>query len=335
MPRALVTGATGLLGAHIVERLRGDGWAVRALVRDQRAAGWLGELDVELHAGDILDATSFDAAARGTDVVFHAAAAVTPRGGGWDAYRIPNVEGTRHAIGAARAAGSRLLHVSSVAVYGSAARYGNGPGGTTEATPLAPLRERQWYARSKRESEALVLQAHMSGEQWATAIRPDVIYGRRDRQFVPRMARLLRAGVLPLPGGGRTTLAIVHAANVADAAVLAASSDVAGGRVYNVANDFDVSVADFFRLAARGLERRVRILRVPLPLARAGIAALRAALGAVGAGGVAAMLDGTIGFVTRDNPFNSDRARRELGWAPRVRPEVGIPDAFRWTAADR
>ncbi|MHB1223573.1 MAG: NAD-dependent epimerase/dehydratase family protein [Gemmatimonadaceae bacterium] len=334
MPRALVTGATGLVGAHIVEHLLAGGWRVGAMVRRPAAAAWLRELGADLHAGDILDGRAFTGAARGADVIFHAAAAITPAGG-WEAYRAPNIDGTRNAIRAASESGARLLQVSSVAVYGPTARYGADAGGTTEDTPLQPLGDGQWYARSKRESEALALEAHGRGEVWATAIRPDVIYGRRDRQFVPRMARALRLGVAPLPGGGGTTLAVVHAANVADAAVLAATTDVAGGRAYNVANDFDVTVARFMQLAAEGMGRTLHIVRVPLPLARAGIAAARLGLRLVGAGGVAAMFDGSTGFVTLDNPFNSDRARRELGWSPRVTPEVGVPDAFRWAVERR
>ncbi len=397
MPSALVTGATGMLGAHIVDRLLSDGWSARAMVRDPARAGWLRAQGASLHTADLLDSVAFTAAARGCDVVFHAAAAITPGSGGWDAYRLPNVEGTRNAIRAAALSGARLLHVSSVAVYGPDARYSGThpvdtpspqrtpgplaehpsprrkpvtpakagaprrkpghprespspprkpvtppkarhPGesrGTTEDTPLAPLHERLWYARSKRESEAMVLAAHDREELWSTAIRPSVIYGERDRQFVPRVARLLRLGVLPLPENGRSTLAVVHAANVADAAILAATSDIAGGRVYNVAGDFDVSVATFMKLGAQGMGRRLRIVPVPETLARAGIAVARGTLRLAGAGGLAAMLDGTLDFVLRDNPFDSGRARRELGWTPRVTPDVGVPDAFRWAAARR
>src|SRR5688500_12349289 len=114
--RALVTGATGLLGSHIAERLRRDGWTVRALVRDPaRARALAEELSLELHAGDVLDERAVTAAARGCDVVFHAAAAITPRAG-WESFRTTNVEGTRTVVGAAAAAGARLLQVSSVAV---------------------------------------------------------------------------------------------------------------------------------------------------------------------------------------------------------------------------
>ena len=128
------------------------------------------------------------------------AAAVTPSGG-WEAYQRPNVEGTRNAIAAVVQSGSRLVHVSSVAVYGGSARYLQGSR-TSEDAVLSPLSENSWYARSKRDSEALVLDAHREGRIWATAVRPDVIYGRYDRQFVPRLARLLRRGFAPIIGGG-------------------------------------------------------------------------------------------------------------------------------------
>ncbi len=333
--RALVTGATGLLGSHLVERLREQGWAVRALVRDVEPARDLEEgLGVELRRGDVLRADTLQTAAQGCDVIFHAAAAITQRGG-WETFRTTNVEGTRHVVEAARAAGARLLQVSSVAVYGALARYARGPGGMHEEVPPAPLRAGELYARSKRESEALALEAHRRGEVWATAIRPDVIYGRRDRQFVPRVARVAQRGIVPLPGGGRGTLAVVHAANVADAAILAATTDAAGGRAYNVANDFDVTAAEFFHLAGEGLGRRVRVLPVPLALAHAGVAGAQLVLRATGAGALASMVSASVRFATEDNPFTSERARRELGWAPRVRPAQGVPDAFRWWRQNR
>jgi len=326
---ALVTGATGQVGHHVIQRLQRDGWEVRALVRDAARAGALSRAGVTLATGDVLEPTGLGRAARGCDVVFHTAAAITPRGG-WEAYSRPNVEGTRNMIAAAAAAHARLVHVSSVAVYGAAERYEAGAGSVTEDTPLAPLGDDAWYARSKRESEALVLDAHRAGELWATAVRPDVIYGTHDRQFVPRIARLMRRGVVPLVRGGRSTMAVVHAANVADGMVRAAGCDAAGGRAYNLANDFDVSVARFFDLAAEGLGIRVRRLPVPYAVARAGIAIAGLVSSVTSGGRYRAALAASLDFISRDNPFNSDRARRELGWDPPVRPDEGVVEAFRW-----
>jgi nucleoside-diphosphate-sugar epimerase len=334
--RALVTGATGMVGWHITDRLLTDGWRVRALVRDPALGLDLAERNVELASGNVLDGASFSRAASDCDVIFHAAAEIITRGG-WEAFRSVNVEGTRNAIAAAAASRARLLQVSSVAVYGSAGRYLGSQIGqkTSEDMPLGPLHERAYYARSKRESEALVMEAHRAGRIWAAAVRPAVIYGRRDRQFVPRLARALRFGLIPLLAGGRATIAVVHAANVADGALRAAKTDEAGGRAFNLANDFDVSVRDFFSYACQGLGRQVHFLPVPVWAARALLRAGKSTLRVVTAGRLKMVSGSAIDFLTRDNPFTSERARHELGWSPVIRPEAGVRDAFAWWRSRR
>lgn len=329
MATALVTGATGLVGSHVVERLHRDGWRVRALVRDSPRARWLEALGAELVVGDTLRPDSLLPATTGCEVVFHTAAAVTPDGG-WEEFRLPNVEGTRNVVDATSAAGARLVHVSSVAVYGAGARYASS-GKTSEETPLAPLGARSYYARSKRESEQLVMQAHAEGKLWATAVRPDVIYGARDRQFVPRVAKLLRFGVAPVICGGRSTLAVVHAANVADGMLRAATHDAAGGRAYNLANDYDVTVAQFFRLAGEGLGKRLRLLSINAAVARV----VMQGASRLAPANLRSSLRQSVDFLSRDNPFTSERARHELGWDPPVRPADGVVDAFRWYADAR
>jgi nucleoside-diphosphate-sugar epimerase len=332
VPAALVTGATGLVGMHLVPRLRRSGWTVRALVRDRSRAGALARDEVTLVEGDVLDAGAFARAAEGCDAIFHTAAAITPRGG-WDAYRRPNVDGTRHAIAAAANAGARLVHVSSVAVYGATGRYSADGRPTDEATPLGPIPEHAYYARSKRESEALVLEAQRAGRLWATAVRPCVLYGPHDRQFVPRIARLLRVGVAPVVGAGGNTLAVVHAGNVADAMARAVEHDGANGQVYNLTNDGDVTARRFFELASAGMHRRVRVVSVPMPLARAAFAVVRAVAPIAVGRRFAAAIASSFDFLARDNPFSSERARRELGWAPPIATEEGIVESFRWWAA--
>ena len=328
MPRALVTGATGLVGSHIVERLKQEGWQVRALVREHSSATWLSAHQVDLAIGDVLDAVPFSSAAAGCDAIFHTAAAITPRGG-WEAWRAINIDGTANAIAAAESSGARLLHLSSVAVYGPGARYRQ-DGPTTELARMEPIPERAYYARSKRESEELVLAAHAEGRIWSTAVRPCVVYGPRDRQFVPRAGRLFELGVAPIIGDGQSTLAVVHAANVADGAFRAVRHDAAGGRAFNLANDFPLSVEAFVKLAGIGLGRQLRIVRLPMRAARAGMHLLRAATRLRMGAGMYAMAASTLDFLTRDNPFSSALARRELGWNPTMRPEQGVPEAFRW-----
>jgi nucleoside-diphosphate-sugar epimerase len=336
MSVALVTGATGLIGSHIVDRLLAGGWSVRALVRTPERAWEALPSAVEIVHGDVLDEASMVRAATGCHALFHAAAHVAASGG-WEAYRATNVQGTQNALAAAERANARMLHVSSVAVYGPAARYEAAKRGqrTDETARLAPLSDHAYYPRSKRESEQAVLRAHTEGRVWATVVRPSVVYGRRDRQFVPRMAVLIERGAVPLLRGGRSIMSVVHAENVAAGAVLAATSDIAGGKTYNLANDFDVSVRRFFDLAGEGLDKQPRWIPMPLWLARALLLASKWLTRFVSGGRFRGFASSAVDFISQDNPFSSDRAKRELGWSPLLRPEIGVPDAFRWWKENR
>ena len=328
--RALVTGATGMLGSHIVECLREDGWSVRALVRSRDGGAWLEPMGVELVEGLLENVDSLVAAATSCDAVFHAAAAIGA-GGDWEEYRRGNVEGTRNVVEAASRAAARLVHVSSTAVYGDA-RYYDEP--TDEHAPLPELPAYDVYGRSKQEAEAVVLEAHRTGRSWGTVVRPPVMYGCRDRQFVPRVAPMLDHGLFPRIAGGRTTLALVHARHVAEGAVLAARREIAGGNVYLLTNDFPVTVTDLVRSAETGLGKRIYAPAVPMPMGRVGFAALQGILKTIGRGDLARHAKGTLDMLTKDNPFTSDRARSELGWSPSIVPEVGLTEAFRfWKSA--
>lgn len=323
MPVALVTGATGLVGSHIIEALVARGWHARAIVRDPARAAWLGSLGAEPVEGDVLDAGRLMTAARGCDAIVHAAAVIAPRGGGPEFSRV-NVDGTRRVVDAAAATGARLVHISSVAVYGAA----RAP--VSERSDLAPLDAAAHYARSKRESEAVVLEAHAGGRAWATALRPCVVYGRRDRQFVPRVARLLALGVAPVVAGGTARLAIIHASSVADAAVRAIDRDEAGGLALNVANERPLSYLEFVRLAGRGLGCRVVTLPVPETFVRAGLGLIRASAALRRGGDLSVVSARSSYFLTTDNPYDSRLAERVLGWRPIADPLDAVPDAFAW-----
>lgn len=325
MKTALVTGASGMLGAHIVEHLASSGWNVRAFVRDTSKSDWLDALGGSPVAGDLTDKASVRRAAQGCDAIFHAGAAVGS-GGAWEAYLAANVLGTANVVEAA-ADGARLVHVSSTAVFGGA-RYQAQP--TDETVPLPSLPEHDTYGRSKQVAERLVLEAAHKGRVWAAVVRPPVMYGRGDRQFVPRIGPVFLRGVFPLIDGGGARLPIVSASAVADGAVRAATVDAARGRVYLLTNDTPVTVADLAAFAAEGLGRRVRTPQLSLTTGRIAFDVLKLGLRIAGRKHLAAHATGTLHMLTRDNPFTSARAFRELGWAPCTDPSRLLPEAFRW-----
>ena len=320
MKRALVTGATGMLGSYIVRGLLANGVRVRALVRDAAAARWLRVAGAELVSGDLHDRAAIEWGAANCDAVFHAAATIGPQAE-WESFRAGNVDGTRSVVDACAATGARLVLISSTAVYGDL-RYQLPV--VDESVSLPALPERNTYGRSKQEAERIVLDAHGRGRAWCTVIRPPTMYGERDRQFIPRIGVVLDRGIFPLIGGGRTTLAIAHASSVAEGAIAAACSDCAGGRAYNLTSDFPLTVADFVRYAGEGLGRLSRMA------GRALFGAIAAGVKLAGRPELSVHAIGSYAWLANDNPYSTDRARRELHWNPTITPDVGVPQAFRW-----
>ncbi|MGE0159776.1 MAG: NAD-dependent epimerase/dehydratase family protein [Gemmatimonadales bacterium] len=325
-PRALVTGASGMLGRYTAEVLLERGWSVRALVRSRAAHETLRERGLEPVEGHLEDAHTLIQAARGCSAVFHAAAVI---GASSDAasFRAANVSGTGNVVEAAASAGARLVHVSSTAVYGRA-RYGATP--TDEDTPLPELPGEDAYGRSKQEAEAVVMEACRAGRVWATVVRPPVMYGIGDRQLAPRLGPVLMQGLFPLIGGGGTTLTFVHARNVAEGVVLAAERDEACGKVFLLSDDFPLTVAAFVQGASRGLGKRIFTPTVAPLVGRWGFALLGLGLSAAGRRDLVRHARGTLEMLTRDNPFTSQRARAVLGWRPSVTPAEGLAEAFAW-----
>ena len=317
----LVTGGSGLVGSHTIETLRQSGVRVRALVRpgSERVVRSLG---AEVVMGDVADAAAWRRAADGVTGIVHAAATVGP-GAAERAYAV-NVRGTRLAVETARAARAHLVHLSSVSVYSGSADYRPVVERRTEETPLQPIDRADHYARSKRESEQLIHEAAEAGALGAgvTVIRPDVIYGERDRLFAPRVYRSIRARILPLVGPGTNHLPCVYAGNVASAIEAALRCPAPGVRAYNVTRDAGgpLTVREFMQAFAAAAGVRIRVVRLPVSLARwmlalwSGPRLARAALS----------------FMTGEDPYVTDRIERELAWRPAVDTRTAIARTVRW-----
>ncbi len=319
----LVTGGAGLVGSHVLEalRARGEQPPPRALVRE-RARVIVERFGAEAIVGDVTDAESWERAARGVDAIVHAAALVVTRDSFEEFTRV-NVGGTRLAIDAARRSGARLIHVSSVAVYGRTEVYAAGTGGVTEDYPFQPLPESDFYARTKRSAEQLVREEAVS----AIAIRPNVIYGERDRLFTRRLIANLQRGVLPQIGPGTNHLSCVYAGNVASAILAALDAPPQRGfRAYNVTRDREpvLTQREFFTTFGEALGRRPRFVPVPVGLVRFGIAAWSALLRVAAPGRYAGLGGAAVAFLLGENPFTTDRIRAELGWTPPFDTRSGV-----------
>lgn len=323
-PLNVVTGATGLLGSHVVEQLRHRGERVRALVRPSSDTAWLRERGVELAIGDLEDATTLLAGVEGADVVFHCAARVGDWGP-WSLFRRAVVEATGNLLVACQTAGvGRFLHVSSINVYGHL------PPGEGLLTEDEPLGQNLWwwdhYCRAKIEAEGLVRACPVP---W-TIVRPSWMYGPRDRNSFPRVVRAIETGQARIVGDGTNRLNIVYAADVADGVVRAATTPAAVGRAYNLSSRGDVTQRDFLDAItiALGAPRVTR--HVPYGLAFTGGFLMEALGRTLGWSRPPALTRYAVALIGRSTRFSIERARQELGWVPTVHPMDGLRRTLEW-----
>ena len=331
----LVTGATGLLGSHIAEKLAERGLPVRALVRPSSETGFLESLGVELVRGDLTDRAACDEAVRGVAIVYHAAAKVGDWGT-WAEFQSGCLDATECLARASMAAGvGRFLHISSTSAYGHPPRTGRP---IDETHPLGVGLWPLWddYTRSKVESERLLWRLVAADGLPLTIIRPSWLYGERDRTTAARMIARLRGSGIPVIGPGDNPLSAIYAGNVADAAILASEDPGSVGEAYNVTDQGRISQREFIELWARAVDagraRWYRRTPHPYPLVFAGSFAIEAAARLLRRPPAAAdhpvrdLADGPADLVQHRE------ARARLGWRPALGYEESIERTVRWFA---
>ncbi len=320
--RALITGATGLVGSFLAERLRPE--ETRTLVRDPRRAEPLRRLGLELAEGDLQDPVSLERATRGIDVVYHCAARVTlPYQGNRAQILKTNVDGTRNLLEASVRSGvKRFVFVSSVAVYGDVEAEC-----ISEDHPFSPSGP---YSESKILAEQLVREYERRHDLEVVILRPCVIYGPRDRNFLPQILRTLPRGLLPLVDGGRQPLDMVYVTDVVEALLLAGTQEAARGQAYNVTDGERHTIRELIELLTRVLPRPVRTVSVPYPLAY-GLAALSYGWGRLWRPKEEPLISpGAVRAMARPHHYDISKIRHELGYEPRVRFEDGLRHALDW-----
>lgn len=309
-----MTGATGFVGGHLLERLRGED--VACLARTPSAA--LLDSGCRVVRGGVDDRSVLDLLVQGADVVFHVAGAIAARSEA--EFLAVNRDGTHLVAEACRRSGvRRLVYVSSLAVTGPATT-GRPVDEETAPRPVTP------YGRSKLAGEEAV---RASGAGF-TIVRPPVVYGPRDRQIL-RLFRMARRGWAPLLGDGSQELSLVHATDLADALVAAATAPLAAGRTYHAAHPEVVTQRMLLAAIGHAVGTSPRLL--PLPHA-----AMRIALAISGA--VASitrrptLLDSSKApeLIAPAWTCVSDALERDAGWAAAIPLARGLRETAAWYA---
>jgi nucleoside-diphosphate-sugar epimerase len=314
--KILVTGGTGFIGSHLIERLHAAGHEVVALARSSEKAEQVRNLGAEPFRADLRDPAALASAVRDIQAVFHVAGLVKARNEA-EFLRV-NRDGTRDLVVAAEAAGrSRFVLVSSLAAAGPSV-----PGtARKDDDPPAPVTA---YGRSKLAAERVVRDCSLP---W-TIVRPPMVYGPRDTE-VFKAFQAARYGIAPVFGAGDQELSAIHVADLVAALVAAGESDAAVGRTYCACHPERFTNLQFALGVAKAMGREARVLRLPGGLARAVLSCT---------GGIARLF-GRATVLNRDkaNEFlapawtcDPGPLTRDTGWVPRIDLAAGLAGTASW-----
>jgi nucleoside-diphosphate-sugar epimerase len=324
--RVLVTGATGCLGGATARRFARAGVEVTASGRSAEAGRRLG---VRFQPADLTDARAVDRLVEGQDVVVHCGA-LSSNWGPARAFRLANVEGTRHVVESAeRHKVSRVVFVSTSSLYFNGADRLN----ISECEPL-PRRFMNAYAGSKHAAEEILTDAHRRG-LGAITLRPRAIFGPGDTALLPRLLRVASRGWMPLIDGGRAVVDLTYVDNVADALLAAALAPSAlDGRVYNISNGEPWTISVLLRMLTAALRLEVRFIRIPFHVAYAAATALE--LSAHVRGCPEPLLTrNAVDVLGRSQTLSIAAARQDLAYAPRISVAEGINRTAAWWRRSR
>lgn len=288
-----VTGATGLVGSHVVAEAQRRGHKVVALVRSGSNTSFLDSLAVQMVVGDLHDRPALEKFCRDADFVVNCAARV----GDWgklEHFRRDNVDALALLLDAASKSGvQRFVQISSLGVYEPRDHFG-----TNEDT-MPAMNSLDAYTRSKTEAEILLLayansaagifeahygkntvmlpyalQALRSSElpprdrvSQVVVLRPGFIYGERDRTVIPKLSQALLNNKFVFFGPGTQAMNSIYAGNIAQAVFLALESEKSSGHVFNLTDGVPVSKRDFVGVVAARLGVDLPERSIPLAVA--------------------------------------------------------------------
>ena len=314
-----VTGATGFLGSNLVKALLDQGHAVKALARNAQRAR---ELDsrAEVYVGDICDRDVLAALSKDCDWVCQTVSNFRTAAGPADSYHQVNVEGTRLALEAAAAAGvKRFVHCSTIGVHGDVRH--------TPAAEDSPYNPGDLYQETKLASELLLREAVGRWPMEIIVIRPCSMYGPGDLRML-KMFRMLCKRTFFKAGPCRENFHAVFIDDVVDGFLTAAATPGVSGEVFFIGGAEYLPLDEYIDTAARAVGAPKPFLR--LPYAPLHTTAWLCGRLFVPLGLEPPLHVRRVRFFKNNRAFSIDKARRILGYEPRVGLEEGMRRTVDW-----
>jgi len=318
--RVALTGASGYTGGRLLGALRARGDEVAVLVRPQSVSDRVRSLASRVVEGALGDVAAASRLVEGADAVVHVAAVYRTAGHPDSYYREVNVLGTERLLEAAARTGvRRFVHTSTVGVHGHVERPP-----ADEGAPFAPG---DIYQATKAEAERLALDFHRRRGVPVAVVRPGAIYGPGETRLL-KLFRAIARGRYAIVGTGRTFYHPVFIDDLVDGFLLALDRPEAVGESFLVCGPSYVAQTDLAALVAKHTGGRVLPFRIPArPIQWAGdlVEAICVPLGLE-----PPLHRRRVDFWTKSRGFTIEKARRLLGYAPKVDLDEGIARTAAW-----
>ncbi len=316
--KVLVTGATGFTGSHLCRFLAEKGHEVHALARKNSSLEALKGISVEIAHGDLTDSASLRQAVKGIETVYHIAAVYREEGIPDSVFRDVNVQGTKNLLEAGLSAGiSRFVHCSTVGVHGEIK--------DPPANEDAPFYPGDLYQETKLEGEQAARTFFAKTGLPGVIFRPVGIYGPGDTRFL-KLFKLVKKGIMI--GNGRTLYHLTFVEDLVAGIELCGTREEALGQTYILGGDGCLNHNEIAAIIAGTLG--VNPPRWHIPSGPIWLAGLLCELICKPFSIEPPLYRRRVDFFRKDRSFDISKAKRELGYNPKVEMEEGTARTAEW-----
>lgn len=321
--KAFVTGASGFTGSHLCRMLVEQGYAVTAMVRQSSKCEKLSTLGINTVIGDLSNNFNLQEELQGVDTVFHVAAAYRQEGISKEQFWKVNVDGTRNLLEQAKnSCVRRFVHCSTVGVQGE---ISNPP--AKESDPYNPG---DHYQKSKMEGEKLAIGYFEKHNLEGVIVRPVGIYGPGDTRFL-KLFKFVNNGKFRMIGSGEVLYHLTYVEDLVRGIILTAEKPQAVGQIYAIGGEEYLTLKELVAILSEVLNQPVPTKSIPLTPVYWTAALCETLCRPLGI--EPPIYRRRLDFFTKDRAFDISKAKRELGYQPKVPLRDGLTRTAEWYKA--
>ncbi len=323
--KVLVTGGTGFTGKALVKILLDEGHQVAALdykegIKTEELKTWGSEVVI----GSVIDKKVVEQCMEGIEVVHHLAAAFRELNVPDRYYEEVNVGGTKNVLEAAFEAGvKKFIYCSTCGVHGN---IDNPP-----ADEDAPIQPADYYQQTKYNAEPIVNRYYKKGMK-TVILRPAAIYGPGDPERFYMIFKRVAKGMFPMFGSGQTFYHPLYIDNLIDVFMKVMENGRGDGEAYLIADEEFLEIEKLVRKVAIALGVDVKIPHYPIiPLVIAGHVCEKICKPF---GITPPIFPRRVDWYRQNRTFKIDKAKRDLGYQPKVGIDEGLKKTAEWYRAE-